>query len=149
MGDDSDHHPCTRAGQGGGSRRGDLARQISRPTAAECTRIGPANAEATATVGRRFSSFSGHSRPTHTSPPPLLDTLNSFRGPFSQIPHRLKDTMKISLADSLIEFSGHYSNFWTKVRLLLCSWSLGIFVDIKFVNFGCRLVSFPFLGHLG
>ena len=26
----------------------------------------------------------------------------------------------------------------------MCSWSLGLSVDIKFVNFGHRLVSFPF-----
>ena len=31
----------------------------------------------------------------------------------------------------------------------MCSWSLGLSVDIKFVNFGRRLVSFPFLGHFG
>ena len=28
----------------------------------------------------------------------------------------------------------------------MCSWSLGLSVDIKFVNFGRRLVSFPFFG---
>ena len=61
----------------------------------------------------------------------------------------LKDMTKGSLADGWIVFSGHHRNFWTKVRVLLCSWSLGLSVDIKFVNFGHRLVSFPFLGHLG
>ena len=58
----------------------------------------------------------------------------------------MKDTTKTSLADSLIEFFDHHSNFWTKVRVLLCSWSLGLSVGIKFVNFGRRLVSFPFFG---
>ena len=40
---------------------------------------------------------------------------------FSQIPHRLKDTTKGSLVDGWIMFSGHHNNFWTKVRVLLCS----------------------------
>ena len=34
--------------------------------------------ETASTVGCRFSSFSGNSRPTHTSLPPFLDHLNSF-----------------------------------------------------------------------
>ena len=68
---------------------------------------------------------------------------------FLKIPHCLKDTTKTSLADSWIEFFGHHNNFWTKVRVLLCSWSLGLSVDIKFVNFGRRLVNFPFFGHFG
>ena len=44
---------------------------------------GPANAAAAATVGRRFSSFSGHCMPTHTSLPPILVPLNSFPWSFS------------------------------------------------------------------
>ena len=28
----------------------------------------------------------------------------------------------------------------------MCSWSLGLSIDILFVNFGRRLVSFPFFG---
>ena len=83
VGDDSGHHPCTRTCQGGGTRRGDLVDQISRPTAAGRSRIRPANAAAAVTVGRRFSSFFSHSRPTHTSLPPFFDPLNSFMWSFS------------------------------------------------------------------
>ena len=72
-----------------------------------------------------------------------------FVVPFLQIPHRLKDTTKTKFADYWIEFSGHHNNLWTKVRVLMCSWSLGLSIDMWFVNFGRRLVSFPFLGHLG
>ena len=75
--------------------------------------------------------------------------LTHTRGPFLQIPHSLKDTTKTKLADCWIEFFGHHNNLWTKLRLLMCSWSLGLSVDIWFVNFGRRLVSFQFLGHLG
>ena len=59
------------------------------------------------------------------------------------MPHHLKGTKKKSLVDGWIECSGHHSNFWTKVRVLLCSWSLGHSVDI---NFGRHLVSFPYFG---
>ena len=31
----------------------------------------------------------------------------------------------------------------------MCSRTLGISIDMSFVNFGRRLVSFPFLGNLG
>ena len=78
MGGDSGHPPCTRVGQGGGGGRGDLVGKISRPTAAGRSRIGPANASTTATVGHRIFIFFGHSRPTHTSLLPFLDPLNSF-----------------------------------------------------------------------
>ena len=83
VGDDSGHHPCIRAVQGGGARRVNFAGQISLPTAAERALIRPTNAAAIVTVGRRFSSFFGHSRPTHTSLPSFLDPLNSFSWSFS------------------------------------------------------------------
>ena len=149
MGGVSCHPLDTRAGQGGAPPPDDLAGQISRRTTAGRSQIGPANAAAAATMGRRILMFFGHSRPTHTSLLPFLDPLNSFPWSLSQIPHRLKDMTKTNLADCWIEFFGHHSNLWTKARVLLCSWSLGLSVDIKFVNFGCRLVSFPFLGHFG
>ena len=75
--------------------------------------------------------------------------LTPLCGHFLQIHHRLKDTTKPNSANCWIEFSGHHSNLWTKVRVLMCSWSLGISIDMWFVNFGCRLVSFPFLGCFG
>ena len=83
MGDISGHPLDTRAGQGGGARRGDLARKFSRPTAAERARNGQANAAAAATMGHRILLFSGHSRPTHAFLPPFLDPLNSFPWSFS------------------------------------------------------------------
>ena len=75
--------------------------------------------------------------------------LTHFRGPFLQIHHRLKDTTKTNSANCWIGFSGHHNNLWTKVRVLMCSWSLGLSIDMWFVNFGRRLVSFPFLGCFG
>ena len=146
---DSGHHHCTRAGQGGGGRPYDHAGKISRPAAIGHARIRPAKATAAATLGRRILVFFGHSRPNHTILPPFLDPLNSFSWSLFADSSRLKDTTKTKLADCWIEFSGHHSNLWTKVRVLMCSWSLGISVDIWFVNFGRRLVSLPFLGHLG
>ena len=78
MGADSGHHYCTCAEQGGAPPPDDLGLKISRPTAAGRTRIGPANAEAAANLGRRIFVFSGHLMPTHTSFPSFLDPLNSF-----------------------------------------------------------------------
>ena len=111
--------------------------------------IGPTKAAATAIVGHRFSAFFGHSRPTHTSIPPFLDPLNSF--PWSHFANsslferydknkvgRLLDRVFLPPQQPL-----------DQGRVLMCSWSLGLSVDICFVNFGRRLVSFPFLGHLG
>ena len=83
MGDVSSHPLATRAGQGGAPPQDDHLREISRPTAAGHTRIGPANAAVAATLGCRILLFSGHFRPTHTSLPPFLDPLNSFPWSFS------------------------------------------------------------------
>ena len=78
VGDDSGHHPCTRATQVGAPPPNILRREISRPTAVGHARIGPVNAATTGTLGRLISPFSSHSRPTHTSLPPFLNPLNSF-----------------------------------------------------------------------
>ena len=79
MGADSGHHHCTRGDQGGGGLPEDHAGKISRPDAAGRALIGPAKAAAAATnLGRRIFVFFGHFRPTHTSFPPFLDTMNSF-----------------------------------------------------------------------
>ena len=83
MGADSGHHYYTRDGQGGASPLDDLVRKISRPTSVGRARIGPTNATAAATLGRRIFVFSGHFRPTHSSFPPFLDPLNSFPWSFS------------------------------------------------------------------
>ena len=83
MGANSGHHYCTCAGHGGAPQPDDLGQKISRPTAAGCPWIGQVNTAATATLGRRILSFSGHFRPTHTSFPPFLDPLNSFPWSFS------------------------------------------------------------------
>ena len=149
VGADSGHHLATSAGQGGAPPLDDRRREISRPATAGPARIGPANTAAAATLGHRISPFSGHSSPTHTSLPPLLDPLNSFPWSFSPDSSPFERYDKTNFADSWIKFSGHHSNLWTKVRVLMCSWSLGLSVDIKFVNFGRRLVSFPFSGNLG
>ena len=149
MGADSGDHYCTRTGQGGVPPSNDLGGKISRLTAAERARIGPTNATTATTLGRRIFVFSGHFRPTHSSFPSFLDPLNSFPWSFSPDSSPLKDTTKTNSVDCWIEFFGHHSNLWTKVRVLMCSWSLGLSIDMWFVNFGRRLVSFPFLGCFG
>ena len=149
MGADSGHHLATRTDQGGAPPLDDRIREISLPAAAGHTRIGLANTAAAATLGHRISPFSGHSSQTHTSLPPFLDPLNSFPWSFSPYSSPFERYDKTNLADGWIEFFGHHSNLWTKVKVLMCSWSLGLSVDIKFVNFGHRLVSFPSSGHLG
>ena len=147
MGGDTSHPLATRAGQGGAPPPDDVTGKISRRTTARRAQIGLANMAEAATVGHQIFLFSGHSRSTYTSLPPFLDPLSSFPWSlFADFSH-LKDTTKTNLADCWIKFYGHHSNLWTKVRVLLCSWSLGISVDIKFVNFGRRLVRFPFLGN--
>ena len=83
MGADSGHHYCTHVRQGGAPPPNDLARKISRSSAARHARIGPANTAAAATLGLRILSFFGHFRLTHTSLPPFLDPLNSFPWSFS------------------------------------------------------------------
>ena len=135
MGADSGHHYCSHSGQGGAPPPDNLGRKISRPTSAGRSRIWPANAAAAANLGHRIFVFFGHFRPTHTSFPSFLGPLNSFPWSLFQIPHRLKDTTKTKLVDCWIEFFGHNSNLWTKVRVLMCSWSLGISIDMWFVNF--------------
>ena len=149
MGADSGHHQCTCAGQGGGRRPNDHAGKIFRPTAARRARIGPAKATAAANLGRRIFVFFGHFRLTHTFFPLFLDPLNSFPWSLFADSSPCKDTTKTKLADCWIEFFGHHRNLWTKVRILMCSWSLGLSIDMWFVNFGRRLVSFPFLGCFG
>ena len=67
VGDVSSHLLDASATQVGAPPTSDHGRETSRRTAA-----------ATATLGRRISSFSGHSRQTHTSLPPYFDPLNSF-----------------------------------------------------------------------
>ena len=121
VGADSGHHHCTRAGQGGAPPPDDHRREISLPAAAGRAQIGPTNTAVAATLGCRILTFSGHSRPTHTSLPPFLDPLNSFPWSFLQIHHRLKDTTKTNSVDCWIEFFGYHSNRWTKVRVLMCS----------------------------
>ena len=110
-------------------------------------------AAAAATVGNRvfrdFSAISGHFRPPHSSFPPFLDPLNSFPWSLLQIPHRLEVTTKTKLSDDWIEFFGHHNDCWTKVMVLMSSLSLGLSIDMWFINFGRRLVSFPFLGCFG
>ena len=141
---DSGHHHCTRAIQGGGGPLNDRRHEISRPATTERAWIGPTNTAAAANLGRRIFMFSGHFRPTHTSFPPFLDPLNSF--PWSLFadssPFERYDKNKVCrLLDRVFRPP---SNLWTKVRVLMCSWSLGISIDMWFVNFGLRFFSFPF-----
>ena len=149
MGADSGHHYCTRARQGGAPPPNDLVRKISRPTTAGRPWIWPANAAAAATLCRLIFVFFGHFRLTHSSFPPFLDTLNSFSWSFSPDSSPFERYDKNKFGRLLDRVSGHHSNLCTKVRVLMCSWSLGLSYDMWFVNFGRRLVSFPFLGCFG
>ena len=149
MGADFGHHYYSCAFHGGGGRRDAAAGKIFRSAAAGRAWIGPAKAATAANLGRRIFVFFGQFRKTHTSFPPFLDPLNSFPWSLLQIPHRLKVTTKTKLVDGWIEFFGHHSNCWTKVMVLMSSWSLGLSIDMWFVNFGRRLVSFSFLGCFG
>ena len=147
------HPHATRTVQGEARPPDDHAGKISRPAVAGRTKIGPAKRRRrppwvtrSFLIFRPFQAISGQPiTPSHY----FWTLLTHFCGPFLQIPHRLKDTTKTKLADCWIGFFGHHSNLWTKLRVLMCSWSLGLSIDMWFVNFGRRLVSFPFLGHLG
>ena len=147
MGGDTGHPLATRAGQGGAPPPDDVADKNSQRTTAGRAQIGLTNTAAAATVGHRIFLFFGHSRPTHTSLPPFLDHLNSF--PWSLFtdssPFERYDENKFGrLLDRVFRPPQQPLD---QGKVLLCSWSLGLSVDIKFVNFGRRLVGFPFLGH--
>ena len=93
--------------------------------------------------------FSGHFRPPHSSFPPFLDPLNSFpwslfadSTPFgsyneNEIGQRLDRVFR--LPQRLLDQGNGTNEFL----------SLGLSIDMWFVNFGHRLVSFPFLGCFG
>ena len=148
MGADSGHPIATHIRQGGAPPLDNLGLEISPPTAAGQAHIWPANSAAAATLGHWILPFFGHSRSTHTSLPPFFDHVNSFPWSFSldSSPFEIYDKNKFGWR--LDQVFGHHSNLWTKVRVLMCSWSLGLSVDKKFINFGRFLVSFPFSGHL-
>ena len=128
-------------------------REISRPTATGRAGIGPAKRRrrppwvtGNFLIFRPFLAISGHPiAPFHYFWTPELISMILF----FQIPHRLKVTTKTKLADGWIEFFSHQSDCWTKVMVLISSWSLGLSIDMWLVNFGRRLVSFPFLGRFG
>ena len=145
--------PETRSIHGGTPPPDDHAGQISRPTAAGCAWIGPAKRRRRPPwvtghfmIFRPFQAiFSQHIAPSHH----FWALSTHSRGPFLHIPHHLKVMTKTKLADSWIVFFGHHSDCWTKVMVLMSSWSLGLSIDMWFVNFVRRLVCFPFLGCFG
>ena len=147
------HYHCTRAGQMGGGQPDEVGRKISQPTAAGRAGIGPAKRRqrppwvtGNFLIFRPFQAISGHPiAPLHH----FWTLWTHFCGPFLQIPHCLKDTTKTKLTNYWIKFSGHHNDCWTKEMVLMSSWSLGLSIDMWFVNFGRRLVSFPFLGCFG
>ena len=137
----------------GGGHPDEARREISRPTASERAEFEPAKRRrrppwvtGNFLIFCPFQAISGHPiAPFHRFWTPLTH----FCGPFLQIPHRLKVTTKTKLVEGWIEFFGRHSDFWTKVMVLMSSWSLGLSIDMWFVNFGRRLVSFLFLGCFG
>ena len=149
MGADSGHNYCTCAGQGGAPPPDDLGRKISRPTAAGRARIRPANAAAAANLGRRIFVFSGHFRLTHTSFPQFLGPLISFLWSLfaDSSPFERYDKNKVGrLLDRVFRPPQQHLD---QGEVLMCSWSLGLSIDMWFVNFGRRLVCFPFLSCFG
>ena len=101
------------------------------------------------TVGHRkfptFSAISGRPiPPSHPFGPSELISVVIFA---DSSPFERYDENKFGRW--LDQFSGHHSDCWTKVMVLMSSWSLGLSIDMWFVNFGRRLVSFPFLGCFG
>ena len=145
----SGHHTATRAGQGGAPPPEEAGREISRPTDVGRTEIWQENMTAAALVCHQNFQLSGHFMPPHTSLPPFLDPLNSF--PWSLFadssPFESYDENKVGRR--LDRVFRPPQRRWTKVMVLMSSWSLGLSIDIWFVNFGRRLVSFPFLGCFG
>ena len=138
---------ATRPRQRGVPSPDNAGRKISRPTAAG---IWPVNPTAAAPFSHLSFVISGHFPATSSHP---IAPFHHFWTPelisvvlFLQIPHHLKVTTKTKVAEGWIEFFGHHSDCWTKVMVPMSSWSLGLSIDMWFVNFGCRLVSFPFLG---
>ena len=149
MGADYGHHYCTRAGQGGEPPPDDLSRKISLPTAARSARIGPTNAAATANLGSWIFVFSGHFRPAHTSFPPFLDPLNSFPWclfAYSSLFERYSKNKVGRLLDRVLRPPQQPLDQGKGTDVFLVSW---LSIDMWFVNFGRRLVSFPFLGCFG
>ena len=100
-----------------------------------------------------FSWFSGHFPATsghpiapfhHFGPPELI-----FVVPFCRLRTVWELQRKRNRPEVRSGFFGHHSDCWTKVMVPMSSWSLGLSIDMWFVNFERRLVSFPFLGCLG
>ena len=141
MGADSGHHYCSHAGHGEGGHQDAASGKNFRLAAAGRARIEPAKAAVAASLGHRIFVFFDHFRPTHTSFPSFLDPLNSFSWSI------FADSSSFESYDE--NKIGHHSNCWTKVMVLMSSWSLGVSINMWFVNFGRRLVSFPFLGCFG
>ena len=149
MGADSSHHHYTHAGQGGGGRPDDHADKIFRPAAVGRARIGPAKAAATANLGGQIFVFSDHFKPTHTSFPPFLDPMNPF--PWSLFadssPFERYDKNKVGrLLDRVFRPPQQPLNQCEGTDVFLVSWAS---IDMWFVHFGRRLVTFPFLGCFG
>ena len=143
------HHTTTRAEQGGAPPQDEAGREISRPTDAGRAGIWPEKTTTAASVCRRIFRFFGHFKPPHSSFPPFLDPLNSF--PWSLFadssPFRSYDENKVGRR--LDRVFRPPQPLLDKVMVLMSSWSLGLSIDMWFVNFGRRLVSFPFLSCFG
>ena len=85
----------------------------------------------------------------HISLPPFFDPLNSFLWSFFADSSPFERYGENKFGRRLDRVFWPPQQLLDKVRVLLCSRSLGLSVDIKFVNFGRRLVSFQFLGNFG
>ena len=143
------HHSTTRAEQGGAPNQTKPAVKFQGQPTPDALGSGRRTRRRLLRFVTGFFDFSATSG--HPIPPShhFWSPETHFRGPFLHISHRLKVTTKTKLADGWIEYFGHHRDCWTKVMLLMSSWSLGLSIDMWFVNFGRRLVSFPFLGCFG
>ena len=143
------HPPCTRASQRGAPPPDGHAGKISRPTAAGRTRIGPAKQrQRPPWITGPFFIF----RPFPANPyllPTILDPLNSFPWSFSPDSSPFKRSGKNKfdrLLDQVFHPPQQPLDQGKGTDVFLVSWA---FHCMWFVNFGCRVVSFPFLGCFG
>ena len=135
MGTDSGHHHYTCAGQGEEGRPDDHTGKISRPAATGRAQMADEGGGGGQLGSQDFCVFWPFQKDPYLFPTIFGPSEHISVVPFFQIPHHLKDKAKTKLADCWIEFSSHLSNLWTKVRVLMCSWFLGLSIFMWFVNF--------------
>lgn len=85
-----------------------------------------------------------HSRPTRTPFFPFLDPLNLFPCFIVKIPYGVKDLSMGGLVKVCDKFFSHRRHRWIKVSTPFYFLSIGLFINIKYANFGYYLLIFVF-----